>query len=100
VSLAIQQILDDLNPTPALVMGRRFDYLAWNAAADALFDMSAADGPYPRNLVWRLFTSETMKRRPTWEMLARGTLAEFRAARGAPPVPVARRPAQPLHRPV
>src|SRR5437660_718382 len=34
VSPALQQVLDDLNPTPAYVMGRRYDYLAWNRAAD------------------------------------------------------------------
>ena len=81
VSPALQQTLDDLNPTPALILGRRLDYLVWNMAADALFSMTAtAEGPYPHNLVWRLFTSPTMRRRPNWEPLARGTLAEFRAA--------------------
>src|SRR5260370_29826619 len=31
-------------------------------------------------MVWRLFTSPTTRERPNWEMVARGTLAEFRAA--------------------
>ncbi|MGZ3667789.1 MAG: helix-turn-helix transcriptional regulator [Ktedonobacterales bacterium] len=79
-SLALQQMLDDLNPTPAYVMGLRYDYLAWNAAADGLFSLSVAPPPYGRNLVWRLFTSPTMRERPNWEQLARGTLGEFRAA--------------------
>src|SRR5579859_1594818 len=30
VSLALQHVLDNLNPMPAYVMGRRWDYLAWN----------------------------------------------------------------------
>src|SRR5215471_5199228 len=30
VSPALQQLLDDLNPTPAYVMGQRWDCLAWN----------------------------------------------------------------------
>jgi transcriptional regulator with XRE-family HTH domain len=80
VGPALQQVLDDLNPTPAYVMGRRYDYLAWNKAADALFTLSQASALYERNLVWRLFTSPTMRERPNWEMLARGTLAEFRTA--------------------
>ncbi|BCL80278.1 transcriptional regulator [Ktedonobacteria bacterium brp13] len=81
VSPALQQMLDDLNPTPAYVMGRRYDYLAWNKAADGLFAISEASSPYARNLIWRLFTSPTMRERPNWEMVARATLAEFRAAR-------------------
>src|SRR5947209_4633776 len=79
-SLALQQMLDDLNPTPAYVMGRRYDYLAWNTAADGLFSLSEASPPYGRNLVWRLFTSPTMQAQPNWEQLARGTLGEFRSA--------------------
>jgi transcriptional regulator with XRE-family HTH domain len=77
---ALQQMLDDLNPTPAYVLGRRWDYLAWNKAADGLFAISEASPRYGRNLVWRLFTSPTMRERPKWEQLARSTLAEFRAA--------------------
>jgi len=77
---ALQQVLDDLNPTPAYALGRRWDYLAWNKAADALFAISEASPRYGRNLVWRLFTSPTMRERPNWEQIARSMLAEFRAA--------------------
>ncbi|HLJ35162.1 MAG TPA: helix-turn-helix transcriptional regulator [Ktedonobacteraceae bacterium] len=79
VSPALQQILDDLNPTPAYVMGRRYDHLAWNKAADGLFAISEVSSLYERNLIWRLFTSPTMRERPSWEQIARSTLAEFRA---------------------
>src|SRR6266498_3940772 len=79
-SPALQQVLDDLNPTPAYALGRRWDYLAWNKAADALFAISEASSQYARNLIWRLFTSPTMRERPNWEQIARSTLAEFRAA--------------------
>jgi transcriptional regulator with XRE-family HTH domain len=80
ISPALQQVLDDLNPTPAYIVGRRYDCLAWNKAADGLFAMSEASSPYAHNLVWRLFTSPTMRERPNWEAVARGTLAEFRTA--------------------
>jgi transcriptional regulator with XRE-family HTH domain len=80
VSAALQQVLDDLNPSPAYAVGRRWDYLAWNKAADGLFAISEASSRYARNLVWRLFTSPTMRKRPNWEQIARSTLAEFRAA--------------------
>lgn len=76
----LQQVLDDLNPTPAYAVGRRWDYLAWNKAADGLFAIAEASSPYAHNLVWRLFTSPTMRERPNWGQVARGTLAEFRAA--------------------
>src|SRR6266536_4176988 len=79
-SPALQQVLDDLNPTPAYAVGRRWDYLAWNQAADALFAISEASPRYGRNLVWRLFSSPTMRERPNWEQIARSTLAEFRTA--------------------
>jgi transcriptional regulator with XRE-family HTH domain len=84
INPALQQMLSDLNPSPAYVLGRRYDYLAWNTAADALFAMSDTlsdtSSPYARNMVWRLFTSPTMRERPNWEMVARATLAEFRTA--------------------
>jgi len=84
VNAALQQMLDDLNPSPAYVLGRRYDLLAWNKAADGLFSLSdtIADTlfPYARNLVWRLFTSPTTRERPNWEVVARATLAEFRTA--------------------
>lgn len=79
VSPALQQTLDDLNPTPAYVMGRRYDYLAWNKAADKLFTLSQEQAIYGRNLLWRIFNSPEMRKLPNWEQLARGTLAEFRA---------------------
>jgi transcriptional regulator with XRE-family HTH domain len=80
VGPALQQVLDDLNPSPAYALGRRYDYLAWNTAADRLFTISEASSRYARNLIWRLFTSPAMRARPRWEQLARSTLAEFRAA--------------------
>jgi transcriptional regulator with XRE-family HTH domain len=84
ISPALQQVLDDLNPSPAYVLGRRYDYLAWNKAADALFSISDiisdTSSPYARNMVWRLFTNPTTRERPNWEAVARATLAEFRTA--------------------
>jgi transcriptional regulator with XRE-family HTH domain len=65
VSPALQQVLDDLNPTPAYVTGRRWDYLAWNRAADRFFDISGAPPSYELNVVWRLFTNPKMRKIPT-----------------------------------
>ncbi len=80
ISPALQCVLDELNPAPAYVLGRRYDFLAWNKAAASLFAISDDASPYPRNMVWRLFTHPAMKERPNWEMVARATLAEFRTA--------------------
>jgi hypothetical protein len=79
LSPALQQIVHDLDPSPACVLGRRWDYLTWNRAADALFSISVAAGSlYPRNLLWRLFTDPARLSSPHWEPIARSMLAEFR----------------------
>jgi transcriptional regulator with XRE-family HTH domain len=80
ISPTLQQVLDELNPTPAYITGRRWDYLAWNRAADCFFNISGAPPPYERNVVWRLFTDPKMRKNPHWEKIARGVLAEFRIA--------------------
>ena len=80
ISPALQRMLDDLDPTPAYVMGRRLDYLAWNKAANAIFSLEQATSPYARNLVWRLFTNSRLRDHPNREMMVRNMLAEFRAA--------------------
>jgi transcriptional regulator with XRE-family HTH domain len=80
ISPVLQQMLSDLEPAPAYVMGRRFDYLAWNNAAEKIFAISAASNPYECNLVWRFFTDPMMREHFShWEQMARGLLAEFRA---------------------
>lgn len=81
ISPVLQQMLDDLDPAPAYVMGRRWDWLAWNKAAERVFAISAASLLYERNLVWRFFTDPMMREHfPHWEQIARGVLAEFRTA--------------------
>jgi transcriptional regulator with XRE-family HTH domain len=81
VSPDLQQVLDGLNPNPAYVMGRRWDFLAWNRAADEVFAISDTSSPYARNILWRIFTRPTIQAHfSNWEQAARGILAEFRAA--------------------
>jgi transcriptional regulator with XRE-family HTH domain len=84
ISPAFRHMLSDLNPSPAYILGRRYDYLAWNEAADVLFFISDivsdTSSPYTRNMIWRLFTNQMTKARPNWEAVARATLAEFRTA--------------------
>jgi len=80
-SPVLQQVISDLDPNPAYVLGRRWDYLAWNKAASSVFAIDQSAPPYSRNLIWRLFTSPTYQVcYPNWEQLARGVLAELYTA--------------------
>jgi transcriptional regulator with XRE-family HTH domain len=82
VSPALRYILDSLNPVPAYVMGRRWNYLAWNSAADHVLWLSKSTPPYECNAIWRLFTDPTVRHiyiDPEWELVAQKVLAQFRA---------------------
>jgi hypothetical protein len=82
VSPALRHVLDALNPTPAYVIGRRWNYLAWNTAAEQVFLLSKSVPPYEKNAVWRLFADPAghqLLYSPTWEEAAQKVLAEFRA---------------------
>jgi transcriptional regulator with XRE-family HTH domain len=78
VSPAVRRLIDDLDPDPAAVLGRCWDYLYWNQGASAVFNFTDAPPPYPCNFVWNLFTRPTA-RREGWESVARIVLAQFRA---------------------
>jgi hypothetical protein len=81
VSPALQRLIDDLNPTPACVIGWRWDYLAWNKAADAVFAIGDASPPHARNVIWHFFTNPTARERFVHrEHMAPGILAELRTA--------------------
>lgn len=77
VTAGIQQLLDDL-PRPAYVQNLRWDAIAWNQAADDLFDFSGRDPQY-RNLLHLIFADADMRRRmPAWIDDAPALLAQFR----------------------
>ncbi len=80
---AAHRLLATLGAAPAYITGRRWDLLAWNAAAAAVFGDSGALPEAERNLVRVIFTDGEMRRRLVdWEGTARGILALFRADRG------------------
>lgn len=75
-----RRMLDNLDRQPAFVLGRRWDVLAWNRAADVVF------GPYERlvgderNTLHLLFTDAAHRRLLVdWEAVARASVAMFRA---------------------
>jgi transcriptional regulator with XRE-family HTH domain len=73
-------MLNSLSMQPAYFMGRRWDVLAWNAAAAAVFgDYGVLEGD-ARNIIHLVFTNPRHRRLLVdWEELARIVLAQFRA---------------------
>ena len=82
VSPSLQRVLDDLDPTPAYVIGRRWDFLAWNRAAASIFDIAHPTPPHTRNLIWQIFTNPLARKRypTTWGQVARDAVVEFHTA--------------------
>jgi len=78
-----RRLLAALGVAPAYITGRRWDLLAWNAAAAAVFGDFGALPEAERNLVRVIFMDGELRRRLVdWEGTARGVLALFRADRG------------------
>lgn len=74
---AVAALVDRLDPCPTYVTGRRYDVLAANRTARALF----ADWPPGTNLVEWMFTDPAPRRiYLEWEKEAAAQLARFRAA--------------------
>lgn len=82
VSPVLNKVLDSLCPSPAFAVGLRWDFLAWNKAAEIVFAISEGKPPHERNLIWRLFTIPQSKALfPNWEQLAKAIIAELHTAR-------------------
>src|SRR5689334_10102378 len=80
VSEVLQRVLDALVPSPAVIRGRRYDVLAWNQAAVALFGDYAKMEPCQRNSLWRFFMDRSARVCfPKWEETAPRFTAQFRA---------------------
>ncbi len=74
----VQQLMDDLPARPAYILNLRWDVLAWNNAADKLFNFSSHK-PERRNMLWLLFADPAMRELFTpWEEQACQMLASFR----------------------
>ncbi len=82
----LQRLLDDLVDMPAMVMGRRMDVLAWNAAAVALFGDYAALDRAERNIARITFLDETSRELyADWPSCARGNVAYLHMDAGRHP---------------
>ena len=80
VSPTVRRLIENLGPNPAYLLGRRWDYLAWNSAYSAVFGDLAKVAPEERNSVWLLFMDPARRElMPDWELSARRMIARFRA---------------------
>jgi transcriptional regulator with XRE-family HTH domain len=76
---AMRRLLDQLTQTPAVVLGRRLDILAWNASATALYTDFARLPARSRNYVRLLFTDPAFRAlHAEWEHDARTVVASLR----------------------
>ena len=80
VTPSIRRLIENLGANPAFILGRRWDYLAWNAAATALFGDLAAVPKGARNHVWMHFMDPARREMfPDWERSTGLVAAKFRA---------------------
>jgi transcriptional regulator with XRE-family HTH domain len=76
---AMRRLLDQLTETPALVLGRRMDILAWNSLASALYTDFSKIPANRRNYVRLLFTDPVVRGlHIEWESAARTAVASLR----------------------
>ncbi|WP_439376763.1 helix-turn-helix domain-containing protein [Amycolatopsis lexingtonensis] len=76
---AMRRLLGQLTRTPALVLGKRLDVLAWNPAAAALFTDFAALPADRRNYLRLLFTNPAVRQlHEEWAHDAREAVAALR----------------------
>ncbi|MDE3069146.1 MAG: helix-turn-helix domain-containing protein [Acidobacteriota bacterium] len=79
-SATLRRMLESLGAGPAFVLGRRWDYLAWNDAACAVFGELGRLPRGSRNHVWLTFMDPARRAMtPDWKLTARATVAKFRA---------------------
>jgi transcriptional regulator with XRE-family HTH domain len=80
VSPTLRRLVENLGVNPAMVLGRRWDYLAWNRAASAVFG-DFGELPKPaRNHLWQLFMDPLRREMfDDWERISRLAAAKFRA---------------------
>ncbi|WP_329254004.1 helix-turn-helix transcriptional regulator [Streptomyces canus] len=75
----MRRLLDQLTETPALVLGKRLDILAWNPAAIALYTDFAALQANRRNYMRLLFTNPVVRQlHQDWAHDAREAVAALR----------------------
>jgi len=78
--IALERLIDSLEPQPAYVLGPAWQFLAWNPAQGRLFPHLGSLPDEQRNLLWLVFAVPAIRRLIVdWPTEARRMLAEFRA---------------------
>ncbi len=81
LSPEVVALVDRLDPCPTYVTGRRWDVLAANRAARALWTDWPARPPLERNMLWWMFTDPAAREvMVDWPQAAADLLGRFRAA--------------------
>ncbi len=79
VSPTLRRLIENLGPSPAYVLGRRWDYLAWNRAACAVFGDFGSVPRAARNHLWLTFMDPSRRELVTdWTQSHRLLVAKFR----------------------
>jgi transcriptional regulator with XRE-family HTH domain len=80
ISPTLRRIVEHLDTSLACVIGRRYDFLAWNRAYEAVFGDPAALPDGRVNFIWAMFV-DPMRRElmPDWPQAQRRSAAKFRA---------------------
>ena len=82
----VKRLVDALHGTPAFVLGRRMDVLAWNPLAAALITDFGALAPARRNMMLLLFLEPGFRDLyVNWTDIARESIAHLRGATGRYP---------------
>ncbi|MER6912535.1 helix-turn-helix transcriptional regulator [Streptomyces sp. NPDC000594] len=82
----LRRLLDELVTTPAMILGRRMDILAWNPMAAALLTDFSNIPERNRNYVWLVFSDPGVRELHTeWESTARACVAMLRMEAGRNP---------------
>jgi transcriptional regulator with XRE-family HTH domain len=77
---ALVRLIESMEPSPAYVLGPRWEFLAWNTAQSRLYPAIDQLNGDDRNLLWVIFAEPSARSLVTdWPGQARQILAEFRA---------------------
>ncbi|WP_420480846.1 helix-turn-helix transcriptional regulator [Bacillus subtilis] len=78
--LAVRHFIDHLTNCPVYVTDEKWDVIAWNTAACAVFGNFGQMGSKERNAIWRCFTSKEYRNLlDDWESHAKKLIAQFRS---------------------
>jgi transcriptional regulator with XRE-family HTH domain len=76
----VRRLVEGLDPNPACIIGRRYDFLVWNDAHAAVFGDPGEMPDGRRNLLWSIFTDPARRTlHSDWKVGARRLVARFRA---------------------